>query len=46
MDNTNVCLQRLVSFTDYKDSAVRRGGVIGLIKNCCFETGKVSFHIH
>nr|CAG4651117.1 EOG090X08WK [Simocephalus serrulatus]SVE94340.1 EOG090X08WK [Simocephalus serrulatus] len=32
------CLQRLVSFTDYKDSIVRRGGVLGLIKNCCFET--------
>nr|CAG4637150.1 EOG090X08WK [Ceriodaphnia reticulata]SVE73038.1 EOG090X08WK [Ceriodaphnia reticulata] len=35
---TKSCLQRLVSFTDYKDSVVRRGGVLGLIKNCCFET--------
>nr|CAG4646387.1 EOG090X08WK [Macrothrix elegans] len=35
---SNTCLQRLVSFTDYKDSIIRRGGVIGLIKNCCFDT--------
>nr|CAG4641831.1 EOG090X08WK [Eurycercus lamellatus] len=38
MDDSNSCLQRLVSFTDYKDSIIRRGGVIGMIKNCCFET--------
>lgn len=43
MDHANVFLQKLVSFTDYKHSAVRRGGVIGLIKNCCFETGMQCF---
>nr|SVE75227.1 EOG090X08WK [Daphnia dolichocephala] len=38
MDPTQSCLQRLVSFTDYKDSITRRGGILGLIKNCCFDT--------
>nr|CAG4649473.1 EOG090X08WK [Scapholeberis mucronata]SVE93719.1 EOG090X08WK [Scapholeberis mucronata] len=38
LDPSRTCLQRLVSFTDYKDSAIRRGGILGLIKNCCFET--------
>jgi len=36
-------LQRLVSFTDYEHSIIRRGGVIGIIKNCCFQT---EFHEH
>nr|CAG4648739.1 EOG090X08WK [Polyphemus pediculus] len=31
-------LQKLVSFTDYQSSVIRRGGVIGMIKNCCFQT--------
>jgi len=36
-------LQRLVSFTDYENSLIRRGGVIGAIKNCTFQT---EFHQH
>lgn len=41
LDPSLSCLQRLVSFTDYKDSITRRGAILGLIKNCCFETGKL-----
>lgn len=36
-------LQRLVSFTDYEHSIIRRGGAIGIIKNCCFQT---EYHEH
>ena len=33
------CLfQRLLTFTDFKESTVRRGGVIGCIRNCCFSS--------
>lgn len=31
-----------MSFTDYEHSIIRRGGAIGIIKNCCFQTGKCS----
>jgi hypothetical protein len=31
-------LHRLLPFTEYKSSTVRRGGVIGAIRNCCFDT--------
>nr|SVE70525.1 EOG090X08WK [Daphnia similis]SVE71149.1 EOG090X08WK [Daphnia similis]SVE71781.1 EOG090X08WK [Daphnia similis]SVE72407.1 EOG090X08WK [Daphnia similis] len=42
-DPSRSCLQRLVSFTDYKDSISRRGAILGLIKNCCFETDHHEF---
>lgn len=29
--------QRLLSFVEYKESIVRRGGIIGTLKNCCFD---------
>ena len=42
MDKNNpVALSRLLAFTQYPGSRVRRGGVIGALRNCCFET---SFH--
>jgi len=31
-------LQRLLPFTEYSKSIVKRGGVIGTIRNCCFDT--------
>ena len=39
----NCCslLSRLLPFTEYLGSTVRRGGVIGAIRNCCFD---VSIH--
>nr|SVE83752.1 EOG090X08WK [Daphnia pulex] len=43
LDPSRTCLQRLVSFIDYKDSTTRRGGILGLIKNCCFETDHHDF---
>lgn len=30
-------VQRLLPFTEYKESLIRRGGVVGTLKNCCFE---------
>lgn len=33
-------LQRLLPFTQYQASVVRRGGVIGTLRNCCFDHGK------
>lgn len=31
-------LSRLLPFTEYKGSRIRRGGAIGAIRNCCFDT--------
>lgn len=39
LDNTKCVIQRLLPFTEYKESLVRRGGVVGTLKNCCFEEG-------
>lgn len=30
-------VQRLLPLTQYPDSTVRRGGVVGTLRNCCFE---------
>lgn len=38
MDRSRSVLQRLLSFTEFKESTVRRGGIIGTLKNCCFDT--------
>uniref|UniRef100_A0A3Q3WJP2 Protein HGH1 homolog n=1 Tax=Mola mola TaxID=94237 RepID=A0A3Q3WJP2_MOLML len=40
MDKDRCVLQRLLAFTQYQTSAVRRGGVIGTLHNCCFD------HVH
>lgn len=37
LDKTKCIIQRLLAFTEYKNSLIRRGGVVGTIKNCCFE---------
>lgn len=37
LDKEKCVIQRLLPFTEYKDSLVRRGGIIGTLKNCCFE---------
>jgi len=35
----NKCvIQRLLPFTEYSKSVVKRGGVVGTIRNCCFDT--------
>ncbi|KAM3621007.1 uncharacterized protein V6R79_004862 [Siganus canaliculatus] len=37
MDRDRCVVQRLLPFTQYEASAVRRGGVIGTLRNCCFD---------
>lgn len=36
-------LNRLIPFVKYDDSIVRRGGIIGLIRNICFDTSLHSY---
>uniref|UniRef100_A0A3B3XS07 Protein HGH1 homolog n=1 Tax=Poecilia mexicana TaxID=48701 RepID=A0A3B3XS07_9TELE len=37
MDRDRCVIQRLLPFTQYEASVVRRGGVIGTLRNCCFD---------
>ncbi|XP_062271864.1 protein HGH1 homolog [Scomber scombrus] len=37
LDKDRCVIQRLLPFTQYQASAVRRGGVIGTLRNCCFD---------
>ncbi|XP_014674702.1 PREDICTED: protein HGH1 homolog, partial [Priapulus caudatus] len=37
-DKERCIIQRLLAFTSFMESNVRRGGVIGAIRNCCFES--------
>ncbi|KAI8782462.1 protein HGH1 [Biomphalaria glabrata] len=37
MDKEKRIIQKLLPFTEYADSLTRRGGIIGTLKNCCFE---------
>ncbi|XP_049588947.1 protein HGH1 homolog [Syngnathus scovelli] len=37
MDKDRCVVQRLLPFTQFQASAVRRGGVIGVLRNCCFD---------
>lgn len=38
MDKDQCIIQRLLPFTEFHQSAVRRHGVVGTLKNCCFDT--------
>ncbi|XP_070572137.1 protein HGH1 homolog [Ptychodera flava] len=38
LDKERCVVQRLLAFTEYEGSVIRRGGIIGTLKNCCFET--------
>lgn len=38
----SLILQRLLPYTTYQRSIIRRGGIIGAIKNCCFKYGTIS----
>ena len=38
LDKSKCVIQRLVAFTEYSASVVKRGGVVGTIRNCCFDT--------
>ncbi|XP_004472108.2 protein HGH1 homolog [Dasypus novemcinctus] len=37
LDPDRCVVQRLLPFTQYPESTVRRGGVVGTLRNCCFE---------
>uniref|UniRef100_UPI0037E70452 protein HGH1 homolog n=1 Tax=Semicossyphus pulcher TaxID=241346 RepID=UPI0037E70452 len=37
MDKDRCVVQRLLPFTQFQASVVRRGGVIGTLRNCCFD---------
>ncbi|XP_010959475.2 protein HGH1 homolog [Camelus ferus] len=37
LDRDRCVVQRLLPLTQYADSSVRRGGVVGTLRNCCFE---------
>jgi len=38
LDQQKCVIQRLVAFTEYGKSVVKRGGVVGTVRNCCFNT--------
>ncbi|KAM6411160.1 protein HGH1 homolog [Pluvialis apricaria] len=37
LDRSRCSVQRLLPFTQYRDSAVHRRGIVGALRNCCFE---------
>ncbi|XP_029907639.1 protein HGH1 homolog [Myripristis murdjan] len=37
LDKDRCVIQRLLPYTQYQASTVRRGGVIGTLRNCCFD---------
>ncbi|XP_046386110.1 protein HGH1 homolog [Ischnura elegans] len=37
LDRERCVIQRLLPFTEYKDSLIRRGGIVGTLRNCCFD---------
>lgn len=37
LDHNRCVVQRLLPFTQFEGSVVRRGGVIGTLRNCCFD---------
>lgn len=41
LDPQQCILQRLLPYIHYQDSLVCRGGIVGLVRNLCFETGEV-----
>ncbi|XP_062986030.1 protein HGH1 homolog [Elgaria multicarinata webbii] len=39
LDRSRCVVQRLLPYTQYVGSAIRRGGVVGTLRNCCFDHG-------
>ena len=39
LSRTGCVVERLLPFTEFKSSRVRRGGIIGTLRNCCFDFG-------
>lgn len=40
LDHSKCLLPRLLPYTQFQDSCIRRGGIVGLCKNLCFEVGQ------
>ncbi|NXX77914.1 HGH1 protein, partial [Urocolius indicus] len=40
LDRSRCSVQRLLPFTQYKDSVAHRRGIVGALRNCCFEYGE------
>ncbi|NXS63629.1 HGH1 protein, partial [Brachypteracias leptosomus] len=40
LDRSRRSVQRLLPFTQYKESVVHRRGIVGALRNCCFEHGE------
>ena len=39
LDHDRVIFQRMLPLINYTPSVTRRGGIVGTVRNCCFETG-------
>jgi len=39
LDHDRVVFQQILPLINYTKSEVRRGGIVGTVRNCCFETG-------
>lgn len=37
-DREKLYFQRILPFVEFKDSIIRRGGAVGLLKNVCFDS--------
>ena len=40
LDHSKCILPKLLPYTQFPDSHIRRGGIVGLVRNICFEVGK------
>ena len=45
LDKNKCVIQRLLPFTQFAESHIRRGGIIGTLRNCCFEMGNYHNYI-
>jgi len=46
LDHDRVVFQRILPLINYMKSATRRGGIVGTVRNCCFETGINTLHVY
>ncbi|XP_067282134.1 protein HGH1 homolog [Pseudorasbora parva] len=37
LDKDRCVVQRILPYTQYEESSIRRGGVVGTLRNCCFD---------
>lgn len=44
LDRENGLMQRLLPYVGYRESLVRRKGVVGILRNSCFEYGNMTMH--